>query len=1044
MTIRAHQLFAAALLISFTHPTVFAADAPTSYARDVRPILSDTCYKCHGPDEGARQADLRLDQQSSAQRVLQSTNGTSELLRRITSDDPDVKMPPPGSKLTLDPGQIETLRRWINDGAPYSLHWAFRPIGKSDLPSLADDAWPRNEIDLFVLARLQELGWSPTVSARRERLIRRLCFDLTGLPPALEQIDQFLADDSEEAYQLLVERLLASDRYGERMSANWLDVARYGDSYGYQVDRDRSVWQWRDWVIQAFNDNMPYDEFITWQLAGDLLPQATDQQVLATTFNRLHSQKVEGGSVPEEFRVEYVADRTHTFATAFLGLTLECARCHDHKYDPISQREYYQLFAFFNSIDEYGVYAYYTTAVPTPTLLLADDAKKEQLAEVERKIAEAELSLESLTKARQAEFEKWLAQSPDARRSAIRPMPDSMAELDLPGIPGRVAYLDLNDEQAGANQSVPGIASQAVHLSGDDGIGLEVGNFQRFEPFSVALWMNTPDVKQRAVVFHRSAAWTDAGSRGYQLLIEEGKLSASLIHFWPGNAMRIITRNPIPVNQWLHVVLSYDGSSRADGLRVYVDGREAVCDVVRDNLYKNITGGGGDNITIGQRKRDRGFTHGLVDEFQVFQRQLTPIEVAQLHDCLSLDSVLDADASDIKLNPSTQRDLLLPYYLANVDEVYAEQLASLRELRQQRSAVADAIPEIMVMRELSQPRPTYLLRRGAYDAPTDQVEPGTPGVLPLFPIDRPRNRLGLATWLTHSDHPLTARVAVNRVWQLLFGHGLVRTPEDFGSQGSAPSHPELLDWLAYDLMEHDWDLKRLVQMIVMSSTYRQDSTVTPDRLIADPENVWLARAPRYQLDAEMLRDNALAVGGLLVDQVGGSPAKPYEVSVSFKPVDPDEGSGLYRRSLYTYWKRTAPAPVMMTLDAVKRDVCSAKRERTASPLQALVLLNGPQFVEAARVLAQRMLHEHGSDVDTMLATTFRSFTSRHPSNQEQQVLRDLYDRQLTRFGNDAGMTEQLLKMGKAPLDENLSAPQVAALAVVASTVMNLDECVMKR
>ncbi len=600
-------MFFAAMAISCLLSRADAEDTSVSFSDEVRPILSDKCFKCHGPDEGAREADLRLDLRDDAEYVLSPDDPEeSELLRRILSDDPDEVMPPPKSKMSLSAGEIDTLRQWIRQGATYQQHWAFAPIQEVTIPSVDDTDWPQNAIDFFILSRLQRAGLRPAPPASREKLIRRLSFDLTGLPPTIDEIDAFLGDKGPDAYERLVDRLLEKSAYGERMAGDWLDVARYSDTYGYQVDRDRFVWPWRDWVIEAFNENMPYDQFITWQLAGDLLPDATDQQILATTFNRLHPQKVEGGSVPEEFRVEYVADRNHTFATAFLGLTLECCRCHEHKYDPISQTEYYQLFAFFNNIDEAGLYSYFTPSVPTPTLLLADDDAKAKMAEIEQKIAASEAQLHELAEQRDSEFESWLAHRPDKVE-----------------VPGQVAHESFEDYQHDSNQTVPGKSGKAVRLTGDDGIGLKVGNFTRFQPFSVSLWMNTPDVKDRAVVFHRSRAWTDAGSRGYQLLIEDGKLSASLIHFWPGNAIRVRTVEPIPTKQWMHVAVTYDGSSRAAGLRIFVDGRPAECEVVRDNLYKNITGGGGDNITIGERFRDRGFTGGLVDEFRVFERELT-------------------------------------------------------------------------------------------------------------------------------------------------------------------------------------------------------------------------------------------------------------------------------------------------------------------------------------------------------------------------------------------------------------------------------------
>ncbi len=997
---------------------------PISFSRDVGPILSDRCFKCHGPDEGARQADLRLDLRDEALYVLAPEEpGESELLRRITSTDPDEQMPPPDSKLSISAAEIETLRRWIEQGASYERHWAFAPLAEAQPPAVDQHDWPRGPIDHFVLAQLQRLGLAPAPQAARETLIRRLSFDLTGLPPTLEEIDAFLADTSDDAYERLVDHMLGKTAYGERMTANWLDVARYSDTYGYQVDRNRSVWRWRDWVIRAFNDNMHYDEFVTWQLAGDMLPGASDEQVLATTFNRLHPQKTEGGSVPEEFRVEYVADRVHTFATAFLGLTMECARCHDHKYDPILQREYYQLFAFFNNIDEAGLYSYHTSAVPTPTLLLHDEDSRRRLAEADAAVTTAERTLATLAESRTAEFSQWLE-----------------SKSGNQDIAGRIAHLDFEETDLGANARVAGVKGQAVQLTGDDAIGLEVGNFRRFNPFSIALWMNTPDLKQRAVVFHRSGAWTDSGSRGYQMLIEDGRLSASLIHFWPGNAIRVRTLDPIPTNEWLHVAITYDGSSRADGLSIFIDGQRAACEVVRDHLYKNITGGGGDNLSIGARTRDRGFTGGLVDEFQVFERQLTSLEMAQLFDDHSLDDALQTPPAELT---TEVRDQLLSFYLSRHDAEYQQQLAALRDARAKQCETADAIAEIMVMRDMRQPRPTFLLKRGAYDAPAEPVEPTTPAALPPFPDDYPPSRLGLAQWLTGPGHPLASRVAVNRLWQLCFGQGLVRTPEDFGSQGQPPTHPELLDWLARDFVANDWDIQHTLKLIVMSATYRQSSVASPEKRAADPDNRWLSRAPSYRWPAEMIRDNALAASGLLVSAVGGPPVRPYEVAVSFKPVEPDNGDGLYRRSLYTYWKRTAPAPVMMSLDASKRDVCTVKRERTSSPLQALVLLNDPQLVEAARKLAEQQVDSHGTNVSAAIEHLFRLLTSRRPSAAELNVLKLLFDEQQAHFATNAEATRQFLGEEAASADAT-DAATLASLSVVAGALLNYDECVTKR
>lgn len=1018
-------LLVVGILSAFAQDTVHA-QGNVSFNRDVLPILSDRCFLCHGPDAATREADLRFDIEGSvaADVIAPGHPEKSEFFLRITSDDPDVRMPPAESKLALTKDEINILGRWIKEGAKWQQHWSFIPPQKPKLPKVKDAGWGRNEIDRFIHARQEEAGLSPATEASKERLIRRLSFDLTGLPPSLAEIDAFLEDTRPDAVERVVVRLLKTSAFGERMATDWLDAARYSDTYGYQVDRDRFVWPWRDWVVRAFNQNMPYDQFITEQLAGDLLPNATDDQILATTFNRLHPQKVEGGSVPEEFRIEYVADRTQTFATAFLGLTMECCRCHDHKYDPLGQKEYYQLSAFFDNIAEAGLYSYFTPAVPTPTLVMADDATKAKIAAAVEDVEHAETALNALADSQETRdaFRKWLES---------KPQPETL-------IPGQVAHLDFEDAAKGGNESVDGKLGKAIKLSGDDAVGLKVGNFRRFDPFSVSLWMNTPDVKDRAVVFHRSRAWTDAASRGYQLLIEDGRLSASLIHFWPGNAIRIRTRQQLTTEQWHHVVVTWDGSSRADGLSIYLNGEKAESDVVRDNLYKNITGGGGDNIAIGERFRDRGFTNGLVDEFQVLDRQLTPLEVEHLNDDKALAVALDSAATD------ADSQQIYDYYLATVDADYREQLAVVRAKREAHSKVVDALPEIMVMREEPTRRDTFLLKRGAYDARDVPVIPETPAVLSTLPDGVTRDRLGLAKWLTQSDNPLTARVVVNRLWQMIFGQGLVRTPEDFGRQGQPPTHPELLDWLAVDFIEHGWDVKRLLKQIVLSATYRQSSEASADSFKRDPQNLLLSWSPTFRLPAEMLRDNALAASGLLVRKLGGAPAKPYEVEVSFKPVKPDKGEGLYRRSLYTYWKRTGPAPVMMTLDASKRDVCRVRRERTSTPLEAFVLMNGPQFVESARVLSEAILKQHADDKRSALIKLFRTLTARHPDKDELTILTELHAQQLDYFVSNSGKAAEYLKTGQRAANEKLDANRLAALSTVANALFSFDEVVNRR
>lgn len=1002
-----------------------AAGESVRFNRDVRPILSENCFHCHGPDDDDRHAGLRLDLAAAATEwaIKPGDAEQSELILRITTEDPDLRMPPPDSERSLTAEQIETLRRWIDQGAEYEGHWAFIPPRRPSIPDLPGAS--AHPIDRFILSQLHDQGWQLAPPADRETLLRRVTFDLTGLPPTLAEIEGFLTDDSSGAYERVLDRLLARQSYGERMASDWLDAARYSDTYGYQVDRDRFVWPWRDWVVDAFNANLPYDQFITWQIAGDLLPAASREQILATTFNRLHPQKVEGGSVPEEFRMEYVADRTQTFAMALLGLTFECCRCHNHKYDPISQREYYQLSAYFDNISEAGLYSYFTEAVPTPTLTLPTDAQSEQLQRLTAEVAERSDALDRVAAERLAQT---LAQASDHDLRAA-------AELRVQPI----KTVEFDSDPPGENRLVDGVFDNAFELTGDDPVDTDVGNFHRWQPFSIALWIHTPDVKDRAVVLHRSKAWTDAGSRGYQLLIENGRLSWSLIHFLPGNAISIQTQEPIPVGEWLHVAVTNDGSSRAAGLEIFVNGQRASTEIVRDSLTKNMTGGGGDHIRIGERMRDKGFKRGRVDRLQIFDCQLTELEVRQL---AQRDGTLHWTSHEA-FDPD-QRRMLAEHDLVRGDETIQQLGEQLTAARSELCQVQDAVQEIMVMREEPQRRDSYLLIRGAYDNRGERVEPGTPAVLPPVPADAPPNRLGLAQWLCDPDHPLTARVAVNRMWQLCFGRGLVRTPEDFGSQGAPPTHPELLDFLAVEFVASGWDTKAMLKRIMMSQTYQQSNRNPAAELAQrDPENRLWGRFPAYRLPAEMLRDSALAVSGRLLEQLGGPPVKPYELAASFKPSEPDTGAGLYRRSLYTYWKRTAPAPAMMTLDAAKRDVCRVERERTSSPLQAFVLMNGPQFVEAARGLAERTMARH-ADHTAAMAELFLVLTSRRATTDELQVLNDLLASQQAYFRQHPDRAKAYLQIGQAEPARDFDDGELAAMTVVASTVMNFDDSVMKR
>ncbi len=1011
-----------------------AAYAEVRFSLDVRPILSDACFACHGPDEAAGKGDLRLDLQDGlAGVVTPGLPDDSRLYQRVSAADPDDRMPPKEAHRRLTAADIDTLRTWIEEGARHEGHWSLQPPRREAPPDAEPAGWARTAIDRFVLARLAAAGMRPSAEADKARLIRRLSFDVTGLPPTLGEIDDFLADRDEGAYGRVVDRLLASPRYGEHLATSWMDLARYADTYGYQSDVYRDMSAWRDWVIRAYNENLPFDEFVTWQLAGDLLPNATRDQRLATAFNRNHRQTNEGGSVEEEFRVDYVADRVDTFGAAFLGLTLKCARCHDHKFDPVTQRDYYSLFAFFNSIDESGLYPHYTNAVPSPSLLMPDAAAEAKTGDLQAALEACEANVAALSDSRLEAFEEWLATEPSVEPAG------EVARLTFDSVEGATVTNDADAEKPGSLYEDPafvdGPVGQAVELTGENGVSLaDVGAFTRSDPFTLAFWMWTPDVKDRAVIAHASKSWTDAGSRGYQLLLEDGHISGSLIHFWPGNAIRVMTREPAPVETWMHVALTYDGSSRAAGLSLYVDGVPAETEVVRDGLFKSIGYGSPVPLAVGYRNRDRGFKGGRVDEFRVFNRQLSTVEVARVAGlAVSLD---DADEA-------------YEYYLGAVDAEAAAARDALRAARADRNAVADGLPEIMTMTEADQPRPTYMLLRGAYDAPGPEVTRDTPaGVMP-FPPDAPRDRLGLARWLTSPQHPLTARVAVNRLWQGLFGAGLVATPDDFGSQGAAPTHPRLLDYLATEFVASGWDRKALIRSIVMSATYRQDSVATPEARAMDPENALLGRGPARRLSAEGVRDSALYVSGLLQEHLGGPGVKPYQPDGLWREKNGstyrhDINAGLYRRSLYTYWKRTSPPPSMLLFDADTREVCVARRQVTNTPMQALVLLNDTQFVEAARAFAEGLLLAADDSDGDRAARAYRTATGREASPKVRNVLVGLLSAQRAHFRDRLDDAHALLRVGESTPSADLEPIELAATTMLASAVLNLDATVTRR
>ncbi|WP_420149982.1 DUF1553 domain-containing protein, partial [Spirosoma sp.] len=942
------------------------------YNRHVKPILSDKCFFCHGPDKNSQKAGLELATREGALAALKKAKGkhaivpgdlaNSEVYHRIITADEHDMMPPKASNRVLSDYEKAILIKWIEQGAEYKPHWALIKPQKSALPTVQDTQWPKNPIDYFVLQKMEENGLKPSPEADKETLLRRVFLDLTGLPPTLGEIDAFLADTSPNAYEKVVNRLLQSPHYGEKMAVDWLDLSRYADTHGYTVDRYRPMWPWRDWVIQAFNRNQSFDQFLTWQLAGDLLPHPSREQRLATGFNRNHSQNMEGGIINEEFRVEYVADRTNTLGTAMLGMTVECARCHDHKFDPISQKDYYSLFAFFNNVDEVGQISW-DDAMPVPTMLLSDRKQDSLIAFIDTKIKSTENALTQTTENERNTFTQWQARSEN--NVTFNPQKGLQAHFTFDNLVNGKFVSSVSPADKGTVVDpvlTAGKVGQAFRSNGDDILSLgKVGIFHRAQPFSIGVWVNVPQDLKKGVILHKGQGDILYNFRGYFLNVRDGKAEVLMAHTWPYNSLVRVSQQPLPKQKWIQLTMTYDGSSKASGLKLYLDGKAMAMVTEKDNLYKDIIWPKGKHLgkeqpglQVGADMRGSGFKNGLVDELVVYDRELTAPEVTLL--------AQSGVSNQVNVVKAQSPNVLFPYYLANVSVPYQKQRSELQKLRTERNRLAEDVPEIMVMEDMKTPRPTYVLKRGVYDAPAQQVRPDVPATILPFSPELPRNRLGLARWLLHPDNPLTARVVVNRYWQTYFGTGLQKSSNNFGNQGGLPTHPELLDWLAVTFREgiggaSPWNIKAMQKLIVMSATYRQSARVTKDRLQKDPENTWLSRGPMFRLTAEMIRDNALAASGLLSSRIGGPSVKPYQPdglwAVNGAVYEQDKGENLYRRSLYTFWRRTNPPPSMNTFDAPSRSYCVVQRQKTSTPLQALILLNDPQFVEAAKVVSER-------------------------------------------------------------------------------------------
>ena len=1046
--------------------------APVDYTYDVKPILSDRCFACHGPDANQQKAGLRLDVakvayekegENGLKAIVPGKIASSELVYRILSTDPEVMMPSPSSHLTLNTREKAILIKWIEEGAEYKPHWAFTKVKKESPPKVKNDTWVRNDIDRFILAKLEEKGIKPSPEAEKTTLLRRVYMDLIGLPPTPAQVQAFLADGSPDAYEKVVDQLLASPRYGEHMAVSWLDAARYADTHGYQDDGPRTAWPFRDWVINAFNKNLPYDKFVTYQLAGDMLPNPTREQLVATAFNRLHQQSQEGGIIPEEYRNAYVSDRVDTFGKTFLGVTVECARCHDHKYDPISHKDYYSLYAFFNNNNENGQSPYNGEASPTVTLPTPE-------AEAKLKFIYASLAKEKyeLAKAKASEsgFRNWLKIVEKDPAKAMVPSGKDLAGRFTFDEPLGKVFQNLADTshraRADGDDSLSNVASRkgrfgrSRYIFGDNSVsfGSNFAFFERHQPFSISIWLNLHDKGVNGSLVHKSNGVFN-GYRGWNVFrLPDGRIKLTVSHVWPENAIELQTVEKFPMNKWTHLAFSYDGLSKSGGLRLYFDGKPMKVVVFNDHLNQSILYGKNktnwyvDRLNIG-RLSDQRTKNFEVDEFRIYTRALTPLEMLGLYS--QKNEILSVIRTPSANRTPQQTGALKDYYLANFDEAYRQELALSQELICEETEVRNAEIDVMVMKERKYPRKTFILNRGAYDAPGKEVSADTPDEFFKIPKEFPRNRLGLARWLLHEDHPLFTRVSVNRFWLSFFGKGLVVSSDDFGNQGELPTHPQLLDWLAATFRESGWNVKAIQKLIVTSATYRQSSKASRQLIEEDGDNRLYARGPSYRMSAEQVRDNALAASNLLSPRIGGKSSYPYQPKGIWEALATrndvnyvqQHGDSIYRRSMYTIWKRSAPPPMMLNFDASERHFCITRRQKTSTPLQALVVMNDPQFVEASRVLAQQML-KAGKSLDERISYGFLALTSRQPSTNEMNILKDLYQEEYLDFSKDPQRVKAILSSGEYPVDKMLNPVELAASTIVASTVMNFDEFVIKR
>jgi len=1024
------------------------------YNRDIHPILLENCFACHGPDSAARKANLRLDRRDVATKAGAIHPGKpeqSEAIRRILSSDADEAMPPRSTKKTLTAAQKELLARWIREGAEYQAHWSFIAPTRPPLPPVKDAKWVRNPIDAFVLSKLEAAGLKPAPEADRRTLARRVSLDLTGLPPAPQLVEAFVADSSAKAYESYVDKLLQSKEWGEHRGRYWLDYARYADTHGIHMDNYREIWTYRDWVINAFNRNLPYDEFTIENLAGDLLPNRTDDQLVGSGFNRCHITTNEGGVIDEEYLVLNTRDRIETTSRVWLGLTANCAVCHDHKFDPLSQREFYQLAAFFNNTTQAGRDG--NVKDTPPTVLLPAPHDRSRWAALEPALANKRRQLEARRKAARPEFDRWAAAAKPESVRALVPQSNLHlhAALDEGSGKSTVVQVDGQQRQIKLTESAvwqpgPVSSSQALLVHGAAGELADAGDFEANQPFSCAAWIRIPANDSYGAVCSRMDKRPKY--RGWDLWVQQRKVGMHVVSQWPDAGLKVVAQGRLKANAWVHVVVTYDGSGKAAGLRIFYDGREQAKAVENDRLSGTIRTSV--PFKIGQRSGGDPLSAAGISDLRIYKRTLDPGEVQTLARSARLSSI--AGKPPIK-RTAQETDLLFGWWIVTLDRPFQALTTELGKLEREQSDIKARGQIVYVMEERKQPATAYILFRGEYDKRRDQVSAETPASLPPFPKNAPRNRLGLARWLLSPENPLAARVAVNRFWQEVFGTGIVRTSGDFGVAGELPSHPELLDWLAVEFRESGWDVKKLFKLMVTSATYRQSAQASAGKIEKDPQNILLSRGPRFRMDAEMVRDSALAVSGLLVEKLGGPSVKPYQPTGVWEAIamdvsntrsyTRDNGESLYRRSLYTFWKRMAPPASLEIFNAPTREFCVVRRERTNTPLQALVTLNDEQYIEAARHLAQLAAQEGGPTFEGRIKSISLRLLSRELRPEEREVVHSSLERLLAHYRAQPGDAAKVIAIGESPASAAMPPVDLAAWTMLCNELMNLDEVLNK-